>query len=429
MSSKMPDLMLERLEHCISNGDPLSVELAIWLGVYTGDYQMARPAGELWVSREVAIAGVQTASGRPTTRSFAAGLAWLRSCQFFVPHATGFFETDPLAILCVAIGVHHLRDVDGATWLATLAERATQDESDAWRIGLLSAAMAILGKAPPRPILPELFVAFSSKGVLGRFDQETATKAMEAIFAFDEPPAARAAIRLASYRALSIASLSTQSTSAAPHADQKLEISSMGNKVKILFVAANPQNMMRLALADEQRDIQNRIREGSRRDAFEIVTSVAARPDDLELALLEHKPVIVHFSGHGLGALGIAFQGDDTHDAKLMSADAFRHLFKILKKNVRIVVLNACYSEEQAKAIVDEIDFVVGMNDSVGDIAARKFAASFYRGLGFGESVGTTFELGINALKREGLVKDENVPVLLVRNGVSADAVLLGPRS
>ena len=44
-----------------------------------------------------------------------------------------------------------------------------------------------------------------------------------------------------------------------------------------------------------------------------------------------------------------------------------------------MVVLNACHSHEQAKAIVQEIDFVVGMADSIGDEAARVFAAAFYR--------------------------------------------------
>ena len=145
--------------------------------------------------------------------------------------------------------------------------------------------------------------------------------------------------------------------------------------------------------------------------------------------MLQHKPVIVHFSGHGSGAAGLVFQGGHDGQTTLVGADALGHLFKLLKKNVRIVILNACYSEEQAKSIVNEIDFVVGMKDTVGDLAARKFAASFYRGLSFGESVETSFGLGINALKRESLVDDQDVPVLLVHKDASADANLLGLQS
>lgn len=155
------------------------------------------------------------------------------------------------------------------------------------------------------------------------------------------------------------------------------------------------------------------------------VFSADGRHDDLEQALLEHKPVIVHFSGHGSGSDGLVFQGDAVENAQLVSADALGHLFSLIKKNVRVVVLNACYSQEQAAAIVKEIEFVVGMNDSIGDLAARKFAASFYRGLAFGQTMEVAFGLGVNALKREGLLDDESVPVLLVRPGASSDAVLV----
>jgi len=60
------------------------------------------------------------------------------------------------------------------------------------------------------------------------------------------------------------------------------------------------------------------------------------------------------------------------------------------------------------------------MNDSVGDKAARILAASFYRGLGFGKSVRTAFDLGLNALKLRGLEGDEYAPVLLEREGADA---------
>ncbi|WP_437711018.1 CHAT domain-containing protein [Sorangium sp. So ce448] len=197
------------------------------------------------------------------------------------------------------------------------------------------------------------------------------------------------------------------------------------NKVKTLFVAANPTNTSRLAIAEEFRDIQEKIRAAEHRDAFEMIVAPAARPDDIEQALLQHKPVIVHFSGHGSDAGGLVFHEESGRKAKLVNARALGELFRLLKKNVRIVVLNACYSKAQAKAIVREIDFVVGMKDTISDLAARKFAASFYRGLGFGQTISTAFGLGVNALKREGLVDDENVPVLLVRSGISADVVLL----
>jgi hypothetical protein len=89
-----------------------------------------------------------------------------------------------------------------------------------------------------------------------------------------------------------------------------------------------------------------------------------------------------------------------------------------------VVVLNACYSIEQATALVRVIDFVVGMNDKVGDKAAIKFAASFYRALGFGRSVQNAFDQGITAIRLEGLAGSD-VPELLIRTGVDPDTKII----
>jgi hypothetical protein len=91
-------------------------------------------------------------------------------------------------------------------------------------------------------------------------------------------------------------------------------------------------------------------------------------------------------------------------------------------------VLNACYSVEQATAIAEVVDCVVGMNDAVGDDAARRFAASFYRALGFGRSVRNAFDQGLLAIELDGL-DEATTPKLLVRAGVKADDVWVAPRA
>jgi hypothetical protein len=102
-----------------------------------------------------------------------------------------------------------------------------------------------------------------------------------------------------------------------------------------------------------------------------------------------------------------------------VSKAALVHLFRILKDNVRVVVLNACHSRPQAEALAETIDCTVGMNRPIGDQAAVVFAASFYRALGFGRSVKEAFELGRAALLLEGIPEDQT-PELLTRPGVDA---------
>ena len=87
-------------------------------------------------------------------------------------------------------------------------------------------------------------------------------------------------------------------------------------------------------------------------------------------------------------------------------------LFSVLKDNIRCVVLNACYSEQQAQAIAAHIDCVVGMSKAIGDQAAIGFAASFYQALGYGKDIKTAFELGCVQVDLEGL-NEQDTPKLL----------------
>jgi hypothetical protein len=213
------------------------------------------------------------------------------------------------------------------------------------------------------------------------------------------------------------------------------------SKVKVLFLAANPHGTQPLQLDEEIRQITAKVRAAEYRDSLELISRWAVRPDDLLQALLEVKPDIVHFSGHGGSAAGLNFL-DDQRDLKPVSKEeglimlddqgkpkpvgkeALAYLFRILKDNVRVVLLNACYSQPQAEALAQTIDCTVGMNRPIGDKAAIVFAASFYRAIGFGRSVKEAFELGKAALLLEG-IPEAKTPELLTRQGVDAAALVL----
>ncbi|MEW8332956.1 MAG: CHAT domain-containing protein, partial [Candidatus Thiodiazotropha sp.] len=195
--------------------------------------------------------------------------------------------------------------------------------------------------------------------------------------------------------------------------------------MRISFLAANPLSSSRLALDEEARSIEEKVRDAKHRDLVTIRTRWAVRPEDLQQALLEDEPMVVHFSGHGGGSIGIVLHAQEQGAEHLVAEDALVDLFKVLKDEIRIVVLNACYSEVQAQAIVQEIDFVVGMSDSVADDTARMFAAAFYRGLAFGRSVQTAFDLGINELRLMSFGDEDQIPKLLVRSGVDANSTKL----
>lgn len=194
----------------------------------------------------------------------------------------------------------------------------------------------------------------------------------------------------------------------------------MSEKIRILFLASSPRDIDPLQLAKEAREIEKQIRVGTLRDSFELVSQWAVRPTDLQEALLRFRPHVVHFSGHGSRSREIMLE-DDSGNSTPVSRQALADLFRILKDNVRIVVLNACFSRAQAKAINRTIDFTIGTSKAVKDSAAISFAASFYRALAFSSSVRAAFDLARNELELTGS-GGSKIPGLFVRPEVDDGA-------
>jgi len=169
--------------------------------------------------------------------------------------------------------------------------------------------------------------------------------------------------------------------------------------MKILFLSANPDGTTRLHLDEEVNKIDDCLRKSKLRDQFQFITKLAVDASTLRQALLEEDPDIIHFSGHGEGQAGLVLVGQD-NKPKPATADALSSLFKLFPK-IKCVLLNACYAEEQAKAIVQHVAYVVGMKQAVRDDAAIAFAAGFYDGLGYGKPIDMAFELGRNAIQFE----------------------------
>jgi len=183
---------------------------------------------------------------------------------------------------------------------------------------------------------------------------------------------------------------------------------------KILILAANPLDTVRLRLDKEVEEIRATLERSPNRDHFIIESRGAVRPQDLQPYLYNLKPQILHFSGHGGGDLGLAFENENG-GLKAVSTDALADLFKLFSAQIQCVVLNACYAVVQAEAICQHIPYAIGMNQAIGDQAARKFAEGFYRAIWDDRSIEEAFNSGVNAIKLEG-IPEELTPVLLKRD-------------
>jgi TIR domain/CHAT domain len=187
----------------------------------------------------------------------------------------------------------------------------------------------------------------------------------------------------------------------------------------ILFLGANPQDTGRLRLDQELRDITDGLQRSQQRDRFNLQQKWAVRPRDIQRAMLDVQPQIIHFSGHGEGADGLVFE-DEVGNSKHIDGAALANLFELFADQLQCVLLNGCYSEVQAQAIGQHIPYVIGMNQAIGDQAAIAFAVGFYDALGAGRDVEFAFKLGCNAIRMAG--SDEHLTPVLLKKPISETA-------
>lgn len=162
---------------------------------------------------------------------------------------------------------------------------------------------------------------------------------------------------------------------------------------KLLILSSNPRRD--LNLEREFSDLTSAVR---RLGKFEVEYRLGIRAQELPQQLAEHNPQFVHFSGHGAGAQGLVFQDEDGQE-QLVSTEVLARLFEVFTDKVNCVVLNACDSDHQAKAIVEHINYVVGMSQPIMDQAAHTFSVGFYEGLAEGRSIDQAYELGCIAIQ------------------------------
>lgn len=160
-------------------------------------------------------------------------------------------------------------------------------------------------------------------------------------------------------------------------------------RTRVLFLVANSSRAPVNAEAEE-RKIRDRIAGG--RFSFEKVPDV--RAEDLFAVLRDQRPAMVHFSGHGHGAAGLAMKNRDGLPTSITARELALHFRDLAAQGVgvRCVVLNACLAEEQALAVAPYVDFVVGTTALVGDEVAVTFADNFYLALAEGRAVRQAFE-------------------------------------
>lgn len=165
-----------------------------------------------------------------------------------------------------------------------------------------------------------------------------------------------------------------------------------GGKPRILVLVSNPPNAKgdRLESDLEVRGMSEALKEQTASDRCRIESCMAVRVRDLMDKLRDFKPHVLHFIGHG-EQFGLYFT-DHGGNEHLVNGDAFYRMLEASKvEDLRLVVLNACESSEQARELTAIVDCAIGTRVEVPDQCAIQFAQRFYDDLAHGSSVGYAF--------------------------------------
>ena len=96
---------------------------------------------------------------------------------------------------------------------------------------------------------------------------------------------------------------------------------------------------------------------------------------------------------------------DESGNGVPVDTQALSDLFR-LYRGIECVVLNACYSAAQAKAIAEQVQYVIGTTDSVADDSAIRFSEVFYGSICNGHGFEDSYNVALAQLGTEGLLHD-----------------------
>src|SRR6267378_3789032 len=88
----------------------------------------------------------------------------------------------------------------------------------------------------------------------------------------------------------------------------------------------------------------------------EILNNEAIRALDLQRLLMMHEPHIVHFSGHASKTHKLIL-GGTAGRGKEVDRQGLVKIFGLYRRHVRLILLNACFTRTQARALSEVIDY------------------------------------------------------------------------
>jgi hypothetical protein len=199
----------------------------------------------------------------------------------------------------------------------------------------------------------------------------------------------------------------------------------VGNKLKVLYLTAAPASQASLRTEAEFRSVQRELRGSTYRNRVEIFISPAADAKSILDGINDHRPQIVHFSGHGGGeAIWLDDGKVENSVGRPMKFDLLAQAVSATSTPPTMLVLNACDTLIGARVLLDAVKVVVGMSDAISDIGAATFAAQFYAAIASGQPITAALTQGRVAMKA-AMLSDSHLPEIIHRKDSDPNKIVL----
>jgi hypothetical protein len=193
----------------------------------------------------------------------------------------------------------------------------------------------------------------------------------------------------------------------------------------LLLLASNDVEALDSRAADEIRAICEVIQSAIHRDSFKRFLHSAVRDSDITKLSLQHKPHILHISGHSRKTEGLVLEDNNGHIEKINCARLVNLIVRSADTaRLKLVFFSLCYSETCATEILTKVPYAVGVKNKISAKSLLLFSKVFYEALGSNKSVQDAFDIAREALKRKRL-RGSDAVVLRVQSGRSAEVPFL----
>lgn len=184
------------------------------------------------------------------------------------------------------------------------------------------------------------------------------------------------------------------------------------SKLKMLIINSLPKDKQAISISEEIKIIEQALYTSIAKDKIETVVKNAVTFDEVFRIINSVRPSYIHFSLHLSKSQGLIFS-DQNGNTNYVDKSTFSKIFSIVSKNNRpkLVFLNACNSFDYAYEIKEYVDFLIGMQDFIPDIAALAFTKGFYEILFDGEGIEYAFDAGKISLALNKIDFNSSVPL------------------